>query len=400
MTTAYEALALIDTVRAGAAEGRVFSRWADGFLSLRHRFLRCRPDRIGQCFDRIGIRERAYAVGDAGAGTGWRDRDRLHHDRLCRGDGKRGGRCEHGDRLARSRHHAGAATPDDHADPAGRAATAQRPHRRCRHWPAPSNSFGSAAVWARQTPPVLEDVSISIAPGEHIGIAGPFRRREDHAAEDLLGLMRPQSGHVLFDGRDLDGLDAAALRRQIGVIGQGGRLFPGTLLDNIAAGAALTSEQAMAAVRIAGLEADIAALPLGLATPIGDTDCGFSGGQVQRLLLARAFATRPKMLVLDEATSCARSASFSPTSPRRLTACGQRPFPSPIASTRCRRATGSMCSTRGASSRPGSYAELAAGGGLFAAMRFAEASATAARIVPQAANPVHAAIETVQAAFT
>jgi len=396
MTTAYEALALIDTIRAGAAEGRVFARWADGFLSLRHRFLRA--DRIGSGsasiesgFESLLILSAMLALVLAGA--------------IATGSTTIAF-------VVATGSVAGAATTV--IGSLGQVTMLALQHRmiapilqgvpqpRSGHIELPPlvgaiELIRIGCYMGDAEAPVLEDVSIAIAPGEHIGIAGPSGAGKTTLLKVLLGLVRPQSGHVLFDGRDLAGLDAAALRRQIGVVGQGGRLFPGTLLDNITAGAPLTSDAAMMAVRLAGLEADIAALPLGLSTPVGDTDCGFSGGQVQRLLLARAFATRPKVLVLDEATS-----ALDPKLESDIAAAidGMQATTISVAH---RLDTLQACDRiyvfdQGRIVESGSFAELAAGRGLFAAMRTAEGSLP--DLVPQAANPVHAAIETVQAAFT
>jgi ABC-type bacteriocin/lantibiotic exporter with double-glycine peptidase domain len=242
-------------------------------------------------------------------------------------------------------------------------------------------------------PLVLDDISLTIAPGEHIGIAGPSGAGKSTLVRTMLGLIRRETGHVMFDGCDIGEMDAAAVRRQIGVIGQGGRLFPGTLLDNIAAGAAITPEQAMKAARLAGFEQDVAALPLGLATPIGDAECGFSGGQVQRILLARAFATRSNILVLDEATS-----ALDP----QLQAHVARAIDDMKATTisiahrldTLRECDRIYVLDAGRIVETGTYASLAASGGLFCSMREAEkAPAT------EAQNAVHAAFCAVEAAF-
>ena len=146
-------------------------------------------------------------------------------------------------------------------------------------------------------------VAMQIKPGEHIGIVGASGSGKSTLLRSLLGLEKLESGSVKVDGVDLALLDAAAIRRQIGVVGQAGRLFPGTLFENISAGLKLSEDEVWTAVRLAALEDDIRALPLGLSTPIGDAEPILSIGQIQRVLLARALAHRPALVVLDEATS-------------------------------------------------------------------------------------------------
>mgnify|MGYP001627203735 CR=1 FL=1 len=150
---------------------------------------------------------------------------------------------------------------------------------------------------------LLQNVSLKIKPGEHIGIVGASGSGKSTLLRSLLGLEKLESGSVKVDGVDLALLDAAAIRRQIGVVGQAGRLFPGTLFENISAGLKLSEDEVWTAVRLAALEDDIRALPLGLSTPIGDAEPILSIGQIQRVLLARALAHRPALVVLDEATS-------------------------------------------------------------------------------------------------
>jgi ATP-binding cassette subfamily C protein len=119
----------------------------------------------------------------------------------------------------------------------------------------------------------------------------------------LLGFEKPEAGGISFDGRDQSGMDIGALRRQIGVVLQDGRLMSGSLLENVVGGADLTQEQAWTALRQAGLEADVRAMPMGLQTVVSEDSATLSGGQRQRLLIARALARTPRILIFDEATS-------------------------------------------------------------------------------------------------
>jgi ATP-binding cassette subfamily C protein len=108
---------------------------------------------------------------------------------------------------------------------------------------------------------------------------------------------------VYFDDQDLTGLDVQAVRQQIGVVLQNGRLSTGSVYQNIVGSAPLSMEDATQAARLAGLEDDIRALPMGMHTMIGEGGAGLSGGQRQRLMIARAIVRKPRMIFFDEATS-------------------------------------------------------------------------------------------------
>jgi ABC-type bacteriocin/lantibiotic exporter with double-glycine peptidase domain len=152
-------------------------------------------------------------------------------------------------------------------------------------------------------PPVLDNVSLRVAPGEYVAIVGPSGSGKSSLFRLLLGFEKAESGAVFYDGKSLDTLDTSAVRRQLGVVLQNGRLATGSLYENICGGVQLPLEQAWEAARLAGLDDDIKAMPMGMHTVIAEGVNTLSGGQRQRVLIARAIARRPRILLLDEATS-------------------------------------------------------------------------------------------------
>jgi NHLM bacteriocin system ABC transporter ATP-binding protein len=167
-------------------------------------------------------------------------------------------------------------------------------------------AIGVRGLWFRHTrdgPWVLENVDFDVRPGESVAIVGPSGSGKSTLLRLLLGLEMPTRGSVSYDDKDLKELDLRLVRRQIGSVLEGARLFPGSLHDNIAGSAPLSSEQVLEAVRLAGLEADIARMPMGLDSAVTDGGSQISGGQRQRVIIARALVNRPRLLFFDEATS-------------------------------------------------------------------------------------------------
>jgi NHLM bacteriocin system ABC transporter ATP-binding protein len=151
-------------------------------------------------------------------------------------------------------------------------------------------------------PPILDQLSLSIEPGSFVAIVGASGCGKSTLLRLILGFETPASGRILYDGQDLSGLNREAVRRQIGVVLQSGRLMPGSLFENVAGAKRISLDDAWQALRLAGLEDEVRAMPMGLHTVIG-AEGALSGGQRQRLLIARALVGKPRILLLDEATS-------------------------------------------------------------------------------------------------
>lgn len=153
-------------------------------------------------------------------------------------------------------------------------------------------------------PRVLDDVSFSLEPGEHVAIVGASGCGKTTLAKLMLGLLKAESGDIRIDGVELRQLGVARLRQLFGTVMQGDQLMSGTIADNIAFfDPDAHFEQVVEAARSAAIHEDILALPMGYETPVGDLGAALSGGQKQRLLLARALYRQPSILLLDEATS-------------------------------------------------------------------------------------------------
>lgn len=152
-------------------------------------------------------------------------------------------------------------------------------------------------------PLILGDVSFHVAPGDFVALVGPSGSGKSTLFRLLLGFEKPESGAIFYGGQDLSGLDIRAVRQQLGVVLQNSQLMTGDIFDNIVGVAPLTMDDAWEAARMAGLEHDIRNMPMGMHTVISEGGSTFSGGQRQRLLIARAIAKRPRILYFDEATS-------------------------------------------------------------------------------------------------
>lgn len=152
--------------------------------------------------------------------------------------------------------------------------------------------------------PIIDGLSLKVRPGQYVAVVGRTGCGKSTLMRLLLGFETPQKGAVYYDGHDLASLDAASLRRNIGVVLQNGKLFQGDIFSNIVVSAPwLTLDDAWEAAEMAGIADDIRAMPMGMHTMISEGSGGVSGGQRQRLMIARAIAPKPKILMFDEATS-------------------------------------------------------------------------------------------------
>lgn len=158
--------------------------------------------------------------------------------------------------------------------------------------------------YSADSPAVLKNVDLKIKAGEYVAIVGSSGCGKSTLLKLLLGFEKPMSGKIYYDNKDIDRVDKRELRKKMGVVLQDGKLISGSIFENIS----VTSENAdlkdvEEAVRAVGLEEDIRQMPMGLHTVLSEDCSTISGGQQQRILIARAMVSKPKILFLDEATS-------------------------------------------------------------------------------------------------
>lgn len=158
--------------------------------------------------------------------------------------------------------------------------------------------------YAQTEPFVLKKCSFTIQPGESVAIIGPSGQGKSTLAKLLLGLLRPESGEICVNGIDITRLGMKYYRGRIGSVMQDDILFAGSIMDNICFFDTTYDEaRATEVAQIAQVHDDIIAMPMGYNSLVGDMGSSLSGGQIQRVLLARALYRQPQLLILDEATS-------------------------------------------------------------------------------------------------
>jgi ATP-binding cassette subfamily C protein len=152
-------------------------------------------------------------------------------------------------------------------------------------------------------PLVLKDISFKIKAGEMVAFVGTSGSGKSTIMRILLGFENPEIGSVYYDGDAFDSMNKDMVRRQIGVVLQNGALMSGSIFKNIVGNSELTLDDAWEAARMAGMEDDIKQMPMEMHTMISEGAGTFSGGQRQRLMIARAIVHKPRLLFMDEATS-------------------------------------------------------------------------------------------------
>lgn len=155
-----------------------------------------------------------------------------------------------------------------------------------------------------QLPTVLRDVSFDVVPGECVALTGPSGGGKTTLLKLMMGLIQPRSGDIHVDGIALSRIDPGAYRGQIASVMQDDTLFSGSIAENISFfDTDMDMRKVHEVVTLACLDQDIAKMPMGYETMVGDMGSSLSGGQVQRVLLARALYQSPQILFMDEGTS-------------------------------------------------------------------------------------------------
>lgn len=152
-------------------------------------------------------------------------------------------------------------------------------------------------------PLVLNNVTFKVKPGEMVAFVGASGSGKSTIMRLLLGFEQAEAGSVYYDGDAYDSMNKELVRRQIGVVLQNGALMSGSIYQNIVGNSELTLDDAWDAARMAGMEEDIKHMPMEMHTVVSEGAGTFSGGQKQRLMIARAIAHKPRLLFMDEATS-------------------------------------------------------------------------------------------------
>jgi ATP-binding cassette subfamily B protein RaxB len=163
---------------------------------------------------------------------------------------------------------------------------------------------GISFRYSHNEPRVIADFDLDVAPGESVAIAGPSGAGKTTLLKILAGLLRPTAGTVLIDDVPLQAVGLETYRAQIGCVLQDDRLFAGSIAENIAGFSPSSDrERIQQMAKFAAIHEEILRMPMGYETLVGDMGSSLSGGQMQRIVLARALYRAPRILLLDEATS-------------------------------------------------------------------------------------------------
>ena len=163
--------------------------------------------------------------------------------------------------------------------------------------------LNNVSFYYQEDTTILEDIVIDVPSKTSLAIVGPSGSGKSTLLKLMLGFLTPKTGSITYDGQDLSTLDTHSLRSHFGVVLQDVAMQPGSIRDIISSGAAIDDEEIYASIEKVGLLAEVSALPMGLNTVVTENGAAFSGGQRQRMLLARTLVRNPKIIFLDEATS-------------------------------------------------------------------------------------------------